>query len=42
MICWRVMAGYGEDYELIARLAHDRVVIASAASDLSITVCDAL
>jgi hypothetical protein len=37
------MAEHGEDYELIVRLAHDHVVIPSAARDLSdtalITLC---
>jgi hypothetical protein len=41
--CLRAMAGHGEDYELIVRLAHDRVVIPSAARDLSntalVTLC---
>ena len=37
MICWRVMAGHGGDYEFIVRLAYNRTAIPSAARDLSNT-----
>jgi len=34
MICWRVMAGHGGDYELVVHPAHDRTAIPSAARNL--------